>query len=365
LNECLEEQNPSQWDDVDTDELRQCILDTKVFSEVQLTLDAPVVELTVKERWTVIPIPFVRAQRDSNRYGFFLFDSNFLGRGKQAVIGASAGNRGNTFFALYRDPAIIYGKWTGLVKYKKGQEDYVRYKLDNEIDGYNEKEDTAELRMGYKLSPWLEAALQMEITKRRFDILDPFSLSLQDYRYIYLGPFLGYDHTDFHFYFQEGNKFRLEMGSQIYRDDDAAHVTQYQLIYDWQHAVYRKHALQLHLESRARNTNDVRDSFKLGSNLGFRGVESAGIWAKQAHSVSVDYKIPFLDIKYGTWTIGPFADYATFKEFDADDLKESIAYGISTFMFLKKIALPGIGIIVGHNDKYLGDFVSVSIGFAM
>jgi hypothetical protein len=34
-------------------------------------------------------------------------------------------------------------------------------------------------------------------------------------------------------------------------------------------------------------------------------------------------------------------------------------------MFLKKIALPGIGINVGHNDNYLGDFVSVSIGFAL
>jgi outer membrane protein assembly factor BamA len=129
--------------------------------------------------------------------------------------------------------------------------------------------------------------------------------------------------------------------------------------------VYRNHALQLHLESRAKNTDDVRDSFKLGGNLGFRGVESAGIWAKQSHSASLDYKIPFLDIKYGTWTVGPFADYAQFRPFDADSNKESIAYGVSTFMFLKKIALPGIGIVVGHNDNYLGDFVSVAIGFAL
>jgi|GEM_PF-2269986 len=365
LDECLEEQNVLQWDAVDSSELSQCILDTKVFSEVDLDIDAPVVKLTVKERWTIIPIPFVRAQRDSNRYGFFLLDSNFLGRGKQAVIGASTGNRGNTFFTLYRDPAIFYSKWTGLLKYKKGQEDYFRYEVDAEIDGYSEKEDTGELRFGYKLSPWLEAALQMEITKRRFNTLEPFNLSLEDYRFIYLGPFLGFDHTDFHFYFQEGNKFRLELGTQIYRDDAASHVAQYQLVYDWQHAVYRKHALQLHVESRAKNTDDVRDSFKLGSNLGFRGVETAGIWAKQAHSISVDYKIPFLDIKFGTWTVGPFTDYARFKEFDAGSNKESFAYGISTFMFLKKIALPGIGIVVGRNSNYLGDFVSLSVGFVM
>ena len=369
VRDCLEEQDTSQWDDVDADELAQCVLDTRVFSEVECNIDAPVIELAVKERWTVIPVPFVRAQRDSNRYGFFLFDSNFLGRGKQAVIGASTGNRGNTIFTLYRDPSIFYGKWTGLLKYKKGQEDYLRYELENEIDGYSEKEDTGEIRLGYKLSPWLEAALQMEFTQRRFDVLEPYTLSLDDYRFIYAGPFLGYDHTDFHFYFQQGHKFRLEIGSHVYRDDSASPVTQYQLIYDWQHAVYRKHALQLHFESRAKNTDDVKDSFKLGSNLGFRGVESAGIWAKQAHSVSVDYKIPFLDIKYGTWTIGPFIDFATFKEFDAEITgnknKESFAYGVSAFMFLKKIALPGIGIVVGHNDKYLGDFVSVAIGFAM
>ncbi|WP_455210318.1 hypothetical protein [Kaarinaea lacus] len=369
VNECLEEQDVLQWNDVDSDELRQCILDSRVFSEVEVNIDAPLVELTVKERWTVIPIPFVRAQRDSNRFGFFLFDSNFLGRGKQAVIGASTGNRGNTFFTLYRDPSISYSKWTGLLKFKKGQEDYLRYELENEIDGYSEKEDTGEIRVGYKPSPWLEVALQMEFTQRSFDVLEPYTLSLDDYRFIYAGPFLGYDHTDFHFYFQQGHKFRLELGSQAYRDDSASPVTQYQLIYDWQHAVYSKHALQLHFESRAKNTDDVRESYKLGSNLGFRGVESAGIWAKQAHSMSVDYKIPVLDIKYGTWTVGPFIDYATFKEFDADitdnNNKESFAYGISAFMFLKKIALPGIGIVVGRNDRYLGDFVSVAIGFAM
>jgi outer membrane protein assembly factor BamA len=365
LNECLDEQHVSQWADVDSDELQQCILDSRLFSEVQVAIDAPVVTITLKERWTVIPIPFVRVQSDSSRYGFFLLDSNFLGRGKQTVIGASAGTKGNTFFTLYRDPSIFHSRWTGMVKYKKGQEDYSRYQKETEIDGYSEKEDNGEFRFGYKFSPWLEAALQMEFTRRRFDVLEPYTRLPQDYRYVYLGPFFGYDRTDFHFYFQQGMKLRLELGSQVYRDDDASHVTQYQLTYDWQHAVYRNHALQLHLESRANNTDDVRDSFKLGGNLGYRGVESAGIWAKQSHSASIDYKIPFLDVKYGTWTIGPFADYAQFKPFDADSNKESIAYGVSTFMFLKKIALPGIGIVVGHNDNYLGDFVSVSIGFAL
>jgi outer membrane protein assembly factor BamA len=180
VSECFEEQSASQWDDVDADELAQCVLDSRVFSEVKCNIDAPNVELTVKERWTVIPVPFVRAQRDSKRYGFFLFDSNFLGRGKQAVIGASTGNRGNTLFTLYRDTAILYSKWTGLMKYKKGQEDYLRYELENEIDGYSEKEDTGEIRLGYKLSPWFEAALQMEFTQRRFDVLEPYTLLLEN-----------------------------------------------------------------------------------------------------------------------------------------------------------------------------------------
>ncbi|MCG6969870.1 MAG: BamA/TamA family outer membrane protein [Gammaproteobacteria bacterium] len=365
VNECLEEQSVLQWADVDSDELQQCLLDTRLFSEVQLSINAPVVSITVKERWTIIPIPYVSVQSDSSRYGFFLFDSNFLGRGKQAVIGASTGTRGNTFFTLYRDPAIFYGKWTGVVKYRQGQEDYLRYQKETEFDGYSEKTNNGELRLGYKFSPWIEAALQVEFTRRRFDVLEPYTLSLQDYSYVYLGPFFTYEHTDFHFYFLQGNKLRLELGSQVYRSDDAKQLAQYQLVYDWQHAVYKKNALQLHLQSLANNTDDVRDSFKLGGNLGFRGVESAGIWAKQAHSASLDYKIPFLDVKYGTWTIGPFIDYAQFKSFDATNNQESTAYGISAFMFLKKIALPGIGINVGHNDNYLGDFVSVSIGFAL
>jgi len=365
VHDCLDEQGAQRWDDVDNDELRQCILDTRVFSEVDLKLTPPVLELTVKERWTIIPIPFVYAQRDSKRYGLFVYDSNFLGRGKQAVAGGSTGNRGNTLFVLYRDPSVLYGKWTALAKYKIGQEDYLRYQGETEINGYSEKEHNAELRLGYKISPWLEAALHTEIAQRRYSQLAPFDYPLQDYFFVYLGPYVSYDRTDFHFYFQQGNKFRLELGTQIHRDDDAPQVAQYQMAYDWQHTIIGKHALQIHLLSGVKNTDDVRDSFKLGGSTGFRGVEAAGIWAKQAHSLSLDYKIPFWDTKFGTWTVGPFADFAWFKEFDAEHHDESKAYGVSTFMFLKKIALPGIGIVIGRNEDYLGDFISVSIGFAM
>lgn len=363
VNECLDEQNAISWDDIDESQLSQCVLDSKVFSEVELSVNNPEINIKVKERWTIVPIPYVRAQRDSKQYGLFIFDSNFLGRGKKAVVGGSTGNRGSTLFFLYRDPMVFYSRWTALAKYKKGQDDYVQYQGNVELNGYTQNEDTTEFRGGYKIKPWLEIAAQLELSRRSFDKLEPFNLSLENYRYAYLGPFFEYDRTDYQFYFQEGLKARLEAGSQIYRSDDSLLVAQYQFYLDWQYNAILNHALEIHFESRSKNSNDVRDSYKLGGGFGFRGVESNGIWAKQANSVAFDYKIPVWDIKFGTWTIGPFIDYAVFTPYDGNASQHSFSYGASIFMFVKKIAIPGVGIFVGHNDNYLGDFVSFAIGF--
>lgn len=365
VEDCLKDRQAKNWSEVKKAELQQCIFDSKFFSQVRIEIAEPVIYISVVERLTIIPIPMVQSSENSNSAGIFLIDTHFMGMGKQAAIGGVTGDRGNSFFLSYRDPAINFSHWTASTSFSKRQTDYQRYEKDNAIDGYTETGNAADVSLGYKLLPSFETGIQLRFNDSSYQIFEAYTLLPENYRYSRLGFFIDYNQTDFHFYFQEGHKLRAQISTQLSRNDEAENATDFELNYDWQMAVLNEHALQFKLESRISDSDDIRDSYKPNGSLGYRGVEPGSIWTSQSHAISVDYKIPFFNRQWGVWTIGPFANYAIFNEFDTDARHSSTAYGANIYMFLKGIALPGIGIMVGRNDDYLGDFVSLSIGFGL
>lgn len=365
VTDCLKDMDAENWADVKKNELRQCVFDSRYFRKVTIEITEPVIQITVIERWTVLPIPMVHAGENSSSAGIFLIDTHFLGMGKKVIAGGVSGDRGNSFFISYRDPAIYFSNWTASFSLSKQQTDYLRYEKDFEIDGYALTKNAASLAIGYKFLPSLEMGFQLQFDDSEYQLIEPYNLIPENYRYSKLGLFIDYNQTDYHFYFQEGYKLRVQIANQLSRNDNAENVTDFELNYDWQISMLEDHALQIKLQSRITDSNDVRDSYKPNGDLGYRGVESGSIWASELHSVAIDYKIPIFNSKLGVWTIGPFTNHAIFTEYDTEKQNSSTAYGAAAYMFLKGIALPGIGIIVGKNDDYLGNFVSFSIGFGL
>jgi hypothetical protein len=362
---CLEEAGAEGIGDVDGPKLEQCLLNSQLFTEVRVSTDEGLT-ISVTDRWTLIPFPFVRSQEDSTNIGGFVMDSNFLGRGQLIVLGATFGSLGNTYFAMLRDPSVAFTDWTSRVMYIQDFGDIFRYEGDSKVDGYRQKERTLFLSPGYQFNPDLEGRASLGFTTRDFEDAGDFETVPEDYRFWSAGLGVELDAADYKFYFSEGYRVKAEIRHQFARSGGGDPTLSGEVEWDWQLPFPGRNVLKISSEGMAVNSDTAIDSFQLGGRKSLRGVQDKGLWVQYLAGAVVDYHLPLWEGRWGTWAAGPFASYAIYKP-AADDAdggwQDTVSYGLGLFYYLKKVAFPGVGIVAGRNEDFSGNFVTFQLGF--
>lgn len=115
----------------DAAEIRTQLLRLRIFSTVRVELyeqatrlpcsDFCVLEIDVREKWSLYPIPVYVRYRDTEIGGGFLVESNFLGQNKGLAAGGLTSNRGWQALLGYTDPHIAYSQWTTTFRYLVGK----------------------------------------------------------------------------------------------------------------------------------------------------------------------------------------------------------------------------------------------------
>lgn len=112
VNDYLARNRITRAADVNTVELKELIVDKELFSAVDVDVNGDRIDIRVKDRWTLIPIPIVTAQSGQDtKYGFFAMESNLLGYGKVGVIGGMYSQSQSSFFLMYQDPEVGFSDW--------------------------------------------------------------------------------------------------------------------------------------------------------------------------------------------------------------------------------------------------------------
>lgn len=363
--DCLEEQRINSLQQGDANKLEQCLLNSRVFAGAKVAIRTPSIEVTVVERWTLIPIPYFYTKDGEYTAGLFLMESNFLGQGKKTGIGGNLSDDGNSLFVYYLDPAILFSDWSGSIQvgsstsepiFEIGGTEYYSFEVEQLKYGFT---------VGRKvLFPDLSFSLGMDAKERSYKQADSY-LPPNNYDSFSVKARLDYRDTDFKFYFNEGIQATLEYESQVYRSDEQAEAQEWSLTFDWQKQVLGNHAFQIRVQLQEVLDATMGDSLMLGRDKGFRGIENKAIWANRAQSLSLDYQYPVKSYGYGTWTIAPFVDITRYDPIM--DLPEDTFFssGIGGYLFLKSIAFPGIGLVVGYTNEYEDMFFSLSLGMRM
>ena len=110
--DCIEDERMDTWQEVVPETIEQCLLNSKLFSRVTATVDVPVIQVEVDERWTLLPIPYMYSSGDDYTFGLFLMENNLFGLGKKGGIGGNISANGNSFFLFYFDPSINFSDWS-------------------------------------------------------------------------------------------------------------------------------------------------------------------------------------------------------------------------------------------------------------
>jgi outer membrane protein assembly factor BamA len=362
---CLDLQGAPTLTAVERPALEQCLTNSKLFSDVSVTVDQELL-VSVKERWTLIPFPYFRSQKDTTNYGFFAFESNFLGRGQLLGVGATFGSLGNTYMFFLRDPSVAHTDWTSMLFYRQERGDMYRYRKENKADGYYLREQTFSVVPGFQFSRYLEGRFYLSYTDRSFEEVEPFESFPANYDFWSAGLGLKLDTTNFKFYSNEGHEVNLQVMQELLRSGDGEPALRFGLSWEWHQPFIGRNVAKLRVDGMAVDSEEREDSFQFGGQHGLRGVQEKGIWAQYLGGAVLDYQIPFWSGRYGTVAAGPFlsgAVYLPAGEGVDEEWLSTFSYGLGIFFYLREVAFPGIGITIGRNEEFSGNYISIQIGF--
>lgn len=364
VKNCIAEESPNTWDAIDAGKLKQCVINSRLFANVEVKINEPVIDITLDERWTLIPIPYVHKSDDKETIGGFIYESNLLGYGKGLGVGGFLSTEGNSFFLFYSDPSILFSDWTARVRARKSISELYSYYEDRKLYGTEMEESSFGLSIGHKIRSLYNLSFSSNYTERKYFQLASYQTP-DDYSSINVGTRLSYAKSNYKLFYNEGISARAGFEQQVQRSDDSRMSSRLDAGMKWGKNVFRGHALQVGLKGTGSFNGDSRDSIKVGASKGFRGIERSGLWVKNTASVSLDYQIPVLRKKYGIWTIAPFLDYGVYENVHVQPNNDYISYGVGGYLYLNKISFPAIGFITGENNHFMGTFVSLSLGMSM
>jgi outer membrane protein assembly factor BamA len=154
------------------------LVDSDLFAEVGVTAipagDGAEIVVTVDEKWTIVPIPFVSTNGSSFDGGLILLESNLFGRNKQLISAGFAGSGGVRGFFLYVDPSVFGSSWSTSLNASTGRSDDSRERPDGVVlREYELDRQSVGFGVGYGLTPDLRVRSSLRYETWTIRIDDP------------------------------------------------------------------------------------------------------------------------------------------------------------------------------------------------
>ncbi|SMF27357.1 hypothetical protein SAMN06296036_108213 [Pseudobacteriovorax antillogorgiicola] len=359
LNRCFDDLKEAPKSEIET-----CLMDSKIFSEVVVDKRSDGMTVTIKDRWTLIPIPNLQVSKTDTRYGLFLVETNFLGMGHRIIAGGFSGNRAELGYGSFQFKNVFDTPLRINITTLSLNEEYHLYDGDDILFKQIEKRGRVSLDLGLPFGRSSEILIGFGSFASTFGEVEQFGrASNYSFDAVTLSGNLGA--KNFRLYYENGWDLRYRVIRQTHRTDEEDLETMVNGQLHYGTSLFQGHsALSLTGFYRYTSATLAQKGFiYLGDSPGFRGIPKNGVWARKASALSAYLPTPIWKVTAGTLVTGPFVDigileYAILKPKPV----QYKAYGIGTYFFLKEVALPGVGIEVGYNPDYSGQFLKVSLG---
>ena len=342
---------------------RQRILNKRVFVDASVEAipqgTTAEVRIVVKERWTLLPIPFVASSYGENRAGVFLMDTNLLGRMKTIAAGVTFSSRGTSFAGFYLDPSLMGTRWSTRASVLWASRRQERRAGSERFYAFHEDRTDLAASIGY------------QIFREVFVYVGGFYLQANPSR---SGDFeapskvddlggasleLNLRMADYHSYFDEG----LIVRAQHRQGFIGRSADQSRAFVQFSHRTLGDQSFILTLQYLRAEGDRLVDAQRLGALVGTRGFAPQGLWASQIGTASLEYQIPVRHFSFGTWTANGFCDIGRFL-WDGQTTN-FMTPGLGTRFYLNNVAIPALGFDVAYSE-YNGGFVtSFSLGLAI
>ena len=342
-----------------------------IFSSVQITTAVREVTdsvaltdiiITVEEKWSLIPIPYFSSNGETFNTGLFLIEANLLGYNTFLMTALYGGSNGLRSLFVFSNPSIRGSRWSHTFSGGYGNNTITTILPDSTlIRSYSGRYLHAGAGIGYDISPTFK--IETTATYRYWDIssyqsgLD--SNPMTDTRYVEIEQSLMYDHTRLADVLSVGTTYSLS--SHILLLDSG-----YLLSTAFSHSisVHNLHRLKIDLSGAygalpptAEESIDGKEGYR---TLPFKGT-AADYWASS--SIGFDYS--FLRTSWASFIVSHFWEYGMYGN---DSMSAPTYFGGLGFgfrLYLRKVAIPAVGVDIAYNLIDPSTVVSISVGVQM
>ena len=339
-----------------------------IFSAIDVALnDRPEgVEIVVRleEKWSLYPVPMLWYSPGTEIAGVILVEANLLGYNKGVALGAVYSNRGWYALAGYNDPNIAFTDGFGTVHAFLGSSLVENDRPDGSItQAFHMTRVDVEYQLGWTLFDRLSPAWTGGVRLARVGnvtVLGPEPAS--DATVFMQGFGLVYSDRRYRDLYDEGlrlsgeaqHAFPIDPRSRAYDD----------VIFDvkWTRPAPLEGFFDAHAHAFTGAVPVVFEE-RLGGIDGSRTLPGSGLFGADRYaSLALAYQVPFAQVAPGTATVQVFGELGTYARND----EPAVAYGgpgAGLRFYLKRVAIPAVGVDVGYEAGSKRIAFSVAIGY--
>lgn len=320
--------------------------------------ESTVVEIELRERWTLVPIPFFTTSSAGSSGGLFVIENNLLGYNKRVIAGGAYGSAGFNGLLVYVDPAIAGSSFLGSSSLSVGRSEEEAVTLEEGvIADWEEAYTRGQLRFGYAFTETLSLSTSLAYHQERFLSGRKPPGAEEEESALYHGGSLSLSRRDPLRYFAAGFALELEGSYQLNASTDREWSVSTEFSQDF--PLFRDHRLRYALTAEESERTLWRTT-RLGGRETQRTIDRESVPAERYASAGVTYEFPVYRPDWGTVTLLGF--------YEGGFLTDANYYhgpGAGFRLYLSRITLPAVGFDLayrGTEDLWLFSF---SIGMSM
>ncbi|QEN09266.1 hypothetical protein EXM22_15240 [Oceanispirochaeta crateris] len=331
-------------------ELRKAgIFNPEIRVESEIIGKVAFIDIFVKDRWTLIPIPIFSFSNDGSwNVGVLGIESNLLGRYKTLGLGFFYGSDGWSLLNIYSDPNFLGSDirfTTGLSLGLDKTEDQTPE--EETIRDYSADKTKISLGMSVPVSESFSFGGKWSFNRSIHLENNSGAAPVDDFSSTGIQGSLKWEQLYYDIPFEYGFLASSGLGWN-WGLDDTKDYPQIEGKVKWALNPFYKHQLALIAHSAWSRDLPPQEQFRLGGRPGSLVLPMGKIAAQEYWSSSASYSIPAWSFKGGTLALKGFYDMGAYKS----DLEETNFFhgpGMGIELFINDLAIPAIQMNIAWN----------------